>query len=76
MKKFAMILISGLFVLGCGSGHKRPGTCPHKKAGAKAAEQKPADKNATESMDFSEDTDSRDPAVTGYGHDPGEETQE
>jgi len=74
MKKLAMILISGMFVLGCGSGHKRPGTCPHKKAGGKAAEQRPADKNATESKDFSEDAP--EPTVTGYGHDPGEETQE
>jgi hypothetical protein len=80
MKKFALMLIVGLFVLGCG-GHARKdgGTCPHKAKHKNLQEQpaggeQPADDNKnTESFDAEDATT---PAVSGYGSDPGEDTQE
>lgn len=75
MKKFVMLLVAGLFVLGCGSGHKGSGTCPHKKAADKPAENQPADKNLR-GTDSKTSVDTEEPEVTGYGQDPGEETQE
>ncbi|PKN23793.1 MAG: hypothetical protein CVU65_13590 [Deltaproteobacteria bacterium HGW-Deltaproteobacteria-22] len=80
MKKFALMLIVGLFALGCGShARKDGGTCPHKAKHRNLQEQsdmkdKPAgqDKNAE---DFDAD-DGTTPAVSGYGSDPGEDTQE
>jgi hypothetical protein len=76
MKKLVLLSIVGLFAFGCAPAKK--GTCPHREAGAEVESDKegvaPPPPPAT--MPAEETKDAPDPAATGYGDDPGEETQE
>jgi len=76
MKTFALVLMIGLFAAGCESRHQRPGTCPHRQAPEKAAEQQPVEKNLKKDTGSGQADDVEESDVSGYGNDPGEETQE
>ncbi len=73
MKKLALLLIVGVFAFGCAPRQK--GTCPHRKDGSGVEHDKeggaPPPPPATRPAE-----DAPEPAATGYGEDPGEETQE
>jgi len=74
MKKSSLFIVACLFALGCSAGHDKPGTCPHRKDPQAAPADQPApdaDQTKNESRE-----EAPQPASTGYGEDPGEETQE
>ncbi len=74
MKKTLLSIVVGLFALGCSAGHDKPGTCPHRKA----EQQEPTAQPAPDADETKNETkeDAPQPASTGFGEDPGEETQE
>lgn len=73
MKKFVLLLVAGIFIFGCSPAKK--GTCPHHEAGPEANGAQPPPP-ATRSVTEEGAEDAPEPASTGYGEDPGEETQE
>jgi hypothetical protein len=72
MKKFLVLLVAGIFVFGCAPAKK--GTCPHGGKGVEEAGSPPPPATRSVTVDSAEDAP--EPAATGYGDDPGEETQE
>lgn len=74
MKKLVLLLIVGLFALGCAPRQK--GTCPHRKDGAGVEHDHGAPPPPPATMPADSAEDAPEPAATGYGEDPGEETQE
>ncbi len=74
MKRFTMLLIAGLLALGCSK--PAPQTTPtDARSEERALEQpvKPAEVDKMEKKDANEEPS---PEVSGYGSDPGEDTQE
>lgn len=75
MKKIVTLLFAGLFMFGCSSAKQE--TCPRKEADAetrgveKEGFMPSPDTKPTEAVE-----EAPEPASTGYGEDPGEETQE
>lgn len=72
MRKTLLLIVVGLFALGCAPA--KDGTCPHRKAESQEPSAQPApdsDKHVKQELD-----EAPQPASTGFGEDPGEETQE
>ncbi len=72
MKKFAMFILAAAFVLGCTKPAQRTTPVDGEKQ-ERSADSPPPPADQTDEV---KNEAPADPKVTGYGHDPGEETQE